>query len=318
LQEVRMPITSPAQALWNQREQIADNRDRIHALMSAVGRSTDLTPFQWAQLLAFALEFEPDLIIELGRERGNSTCCFLEAARLLSPHFCSVLSLCLTDVWQRETAPRLQPLCDPEWFARGRILSQDLLTFDFAEALANSRRCLLFWDAHGFDIAECVLGKVLPLLRGREHVIALHDMTDPRHDGAPPADYDEHGLWKGERDSQGRFWIGSIVSHVAQAVSVIDFTTRNRIPLHSAAEEMHTLFAGDAARTAELSQQLGDLFSLSAHWFWFTTSEAPGRIVYPPCPSSSDKARKGRGWRSWLRPRRALQTLGTMFRPRSA
>jgi len=305
-----MPITSPAQALWNQRERIADNRDRIGALMSAVGRSTDLTPFQWAQLLAFALEFRPDLIIELGRERGNSTCCFLEAARLLAPSPCSVVSLCLTDLWQRETAPRLRPLCDVDWFARGRVLTQNLLTFDFAAALAQSRRCLLFWDAHGFDIAECVLGKVLPLLHGREHVVTLHDMTDLRYDGAPPADYDEHGLWKGERDSRGRFWIGSIASHVAQAISVVDFTTRNRIPLHPAAESLHALFKNDPVRTSELRRLLGDdLFSLSAHWFWFSTAEAPGRVVYPPCPSLNNAPTHRGGWRRWLRPARALKRV---------
>ncbi len=280
-----MTTLTAGYSLWQQRHRLAARAERVRAFTGAVGRQTDLTPFQWTQLLAFALEFRPDLIVELGRERGNSTCCFLEAAELLQPdHPCRLLSLCLTDHWQRETRPRLESLCPREWFARGRMLVGDLLTHDFVESLGQSRRTLIFWDAHGFDIAECVLGRILPLLAGRPSAVLLHDMTDLRYDGQPPPQYGPEGLWKGNRDSQGTFWLGHICSHVAQAVSVIDFTTRNGIPLHSAGEDFHREFAATPARIAEMRRLLGeDLFSLSAHWFWFSPEEAAGPLVYPPC-----------------------------------
>jgi hypothetical protein len=283
---------SAGHALWNQRHRVASRAARARAFAAAVGRRTDLTPFQWAQLLAFTLEFRPDVIVELGRERGNSTCCFLEAAELLQPEQpCRLVSLCLTDLWQRETRPRLEAVCSPEWFARGDIRVGNLLSHDFRGTIAAGRRCLIFWDAHGFDVAECVLGHVLPLLAGRRSAVLLHDMTDLRYDGPPSTAYGPEGLWKGGRDSQGTFWLGHVCSHVAQAVSVIDFTTRNGIPLHSAAEQLHAGFVGQPDREAEARGLLGEeLFSLSAHWFWFSPDEAARPMTYPDWSGPPAKA----------------------------
>jgi hypothetical protein len=278
---VAVAINPAGQAVWNQRHRLAATADRLRELMRAVGQTVDLSLNQWVQLTAFALDFRPDLIIELGRERGNSTCCFLEAAELLRPEQdCRVVSLCLTDYWAKETRPRLERVCSHAWFARGEILRQNLLKYDFAAAIGRSRRVLLFWDAHGFDIAECVLGRVLPVLADRHSAVMLHDMSDLRYDGAPPASYGPQGIWKGARDNHGTFWLGHINSHVAQAVSVVDFTTRNRIPLHSAGEEMHREFASDAGKAAEMARLLGDeMFRLPAHWFWFSLDEAPGPVA---------------------------------------
>ena len=71
-----MPL--PGRAYWNQRQVLLEARPRIEALVETIGENTDLTPFQWAQLLAYTLEFKPDLILELGRGAGNSTCVFTE------------------------------------------------------------------------------------------------------------------------------------------------------------------------------------------------------------------------------------------------
>src|SRR5262245_51478983 len=113
-------LPTPGQALWNQRHQLAASIPRLRRLIEAVGRPTDLSPFQWAQLFAFALEFGPDLIIELGRGWGNSTCCFLEAARILRRQQpCKLLSLSLDDAWVVRTRPRLQGIATPDWLAAG-------------------------------------------------------------------------------------------------------------------------------------------------------------------------------------------------------
>jgi hypothetical protein len=276
---------SAGHALWQQRHRLADRAERARRLSGAVGSQTDLSPAQWMQLLAFTLEFQPDLIVELGRERGNSTCCFLEAAELLQPdRACRLLSLCLTDYWQRETRPRLEQSCSREWFERGRMLVGNLLEYDFSGDLRQSRRTLIFWDAHGFDVAEHVLGRILPLVAGRPVAVLLHDMSDLRYDGQPIREYGPDGLWKGSRDSQGTFWLGHIASHVAQAVSVVDFTTRNTIPLHSAGEDLHQEFAAWPDKVMQMRLLLGaDLFSMSAHWFWFCPGEASAPLVYPPC-----------------------------------
>lgn len=278
-----MALLSAGRALWNQRHRLMARAERLHTLAAAVGRPADMSLVQSAQLLAFALDFRPDLIIDLGRDCGNSTCCLLEAAELLQgPRPCRVLSLGLSDDWSRLTRPRLERHCPPEWFARGEILVRNILEHDFAPAIRQCKRCLIFWDAHGFDVAEYVLGRVLPLLADRRSAVLLHSMSDLRYDGSPGPAYGPHGLWKGASDNAGTFWLGHICSHVAQAVSVVDFTTRNRIPLHSAGEEIHAEFAADPGRADEMRRLLGDdLFGRAAHWMWFSPDETEAPLVYP-------------------------------------
>ena len=100
----------PAAGYWNQRHLLSRNRQQIVDLQRAVGHQTDLSLFQWAQLMALALEFRPDIIIELGRGKGNSTCVFTHAAGLMVPHRCKVVSICLSAHWERETRAAVQAI----------------------------------------------------------------------------------------------------------------------------------------------------------------------------------------------------------------
>ncbi len=88
---------TPGQAFWNQRHVLAALSPRLRTMIDAVAHPRDMTLSQWAQLIAFTLEFRPDLILELGRGFGNSTCCFLESARHLEENgsSCRLVSLCL-------------------------------------------------------------------------------------------------------------------------------------------------------------------------------------------------------------------------------
>src|SRR5262249_10579867 len=92
--ETRQPRVAftPGTACWNRRAAIAASRDRIVALSRTIGRPSDLQPYQFAQLVAACLDFEPDLIIELGRGLGNSTCAFVHAANELGHGRTRVLS----------------------------------------------------------------------------------------------------------------------------------------------------------------------------------------------------------------------------------
>src|SRR5260370_36722600 len=76
-------IVSPAAALWNQRHLIASGGERIERLSAAIGRSSDFALYQWAQIMAFVLEFRPDTIIDVGRMMGKSPGLFLQTANLL-------------------------------------------------------------------------------------------------------------------------------------------------------------------------------------------------------------------------------------------
>jgi hypothetical protein len=78
-----------------------------------------------------------------------------------------------------------------------------------------------------------------------------------------------------------RLKLGTIDSAVGQSVAILDFATRNRLPLHSADNSFHTELAGDAGRVAEMQKLLGSLFSLEGHWLYFSLGEASGPLTFP-------------------------------------
>lgn len=145
---------TPAQAYWSQRQALGGRRQRLQGLREAVGRPNDLPAFQWAQLFTYALNFGPDVILELGRGQANSTCVFTEAANCLGANRCRVQSICLNDAWQKETISRLQGVVPSLWFSPLEAVCADILRFDFESALTEARKVLIFWDAHGFDVAQ--------------------------------------------------------------------------------------------------------------------------------------------------------------------
>jgi len=275
-------VPSPAAALWNQREAIAALRERFRNFSVAIGELSSLSYYQWAQLASIVLEFRPDCIVELGRDVGNSTACFMEVANLLGPTNCHIVSLCRRSEWLTRTTPRIRKLVSPEWFNAADIRVCDIRECDARALVKEADRCLVFWDAHGFEVAEWVLGRLLPELVNKPHVILMHDLSDTRFE-AGSREYPETGIWKGTNAREPGFWLGNIFSRVAQAISAVDFCTRNNLALHSAAESLHSEIAGDSKKTMELRELLGDeFFSLEAHWFWFTLNEAPGDIFFPP------------------------------------
>jgi hypothetical protein len=273
-----LPVFSPAQSYWNQRLALVKARDRLLALSRAVNQPSDMSPFQWAQLMAVVMDYQPDLILELGRGRGNSTCAFTEASRQKSGPT-RILSLCISDNWERETVPRLRKIVPDTWFAPLQALRTDILDFDYRKALSGTGRVLVFWDAHGFEIAECVLGAVLPLVADREHLVLMHDLSDNRYSSEEQLAYGENGLWKSNNWSGPRLKLGIIDSAVEQSIAALDFTTRNHLTLDSADHSFHSEL--DAAQQAEMERLLGELYSTQAHWFYFSLNERPGPYTFP-------------------------------------
>ncbi len=274
---------TPGSAYWNQRLVLARSRERIEALSRAVDHASDLSLVQFAQLFASALEFAPDLIVELGRGWGNSTCAFTEAANQLSMSSpCRVLSICECPYWDAYTKSRVQELVLPSWFNPLHALRGDILKFDFSQALSGAKRVLVFWDAHGFEVAECVLGVILPELLSREHIVLMHDMSDIRYSGLRTADYAGQGIWKGQNAGEARLLLGFVDSAVAQAISIQDFASRNRLTVDSADHSIDLVINQVPGRAAEMRDLLGDeIFSLQGHWFWFTLNEHPGPYTFP-------------------------------------
>ena len=294
VEKLRMPIFSPAQAYWNQRVALSSARDRILALSQAVDQRSDLWPYQWAQLMAAALDFAPDVILELGRGKGNSTCAFTEASNSNNGRS-RVLSLCLSDSWERETLPRLRKIVPAAWFHALDAKRADILEFDYRKALSGAKRVLIFWDAHGFDIAECVLGEILPIVAPLEHLVIMHDLSDTRYSSDQQFEYGDHGLWKGNNWSGPRVKLGIIDSAVEQSIAALDFTTRNHLTLDSADHAFHTGLTPD--QQMEMKRILGDLFETQAHWFYFSLNERSGPYKFPQFTRSRVSAHEGKSRR---------------------
>jgi len=265
-----------AEALLAQRERVRGDAPLLMQLREAVGAPASLTAAQWLQLYAFALELRPDLIVELGRGNGNSTCVFTQAAAALPRTEVVSIGFDTEQAWTAQTAPRLRGLVSGEWFAPLQVRHEDILAVDFADVFGRAPgRVLLFWDAHGVDLGAFVLSLALPLLEGREHVVAVHDVTDGRHEDPGPAYVRADGL--------PSVWQGPLVSPFRELVPLYDFLSRNRLPFETAAASLDR-------RRAELAAAYAgaDPYPLEGgHWMWFAVEPPPGRLpAYPPYRSS--------------------------------
>ncbi|MEO5823090.1 MAG: hypothetical protein ABIT71_21510, partial [Vicinamibacteraceae bacterium] len=266
-------------AYWDQRDAVAAASAQLRRLAVAVNGENDLALFQWGQLFAATLDFAPTLIVELGRHRGNSTCVFTTAAQALDAR---VVSLCLSPRWRTETRPRLAGLVPPSWLSHLEAREEDIAAADFDAIVGDATRVLVLWDAHGYHIAEHVLGRLLPAVADRPHLVIAHDISDVRYEAAPPRPASErYGLWRGNDWSGPRIRLGHLDSCVEQAVAMVDFTSRNAVALRTAAEDIHTAIGAHAFRVEEMERTLGDLWSRQAHWCHFSLNERPGPYRFP-------------------------------------
>ena len=273
-----------AQYYYGQRHRIAADARELLGLRAAVDSTGDLAPAQWAQWYGVALGFAPDLIIELGRGHGNSTALFGQAAWRLG--HTRVVSLCRTGEWTTVVTPRIARIVDASWFANIDARRTDILSADYAEIIGEHRRVMLLWDAHGFEIAELVLGEILPRLADRDHLLLMHDISDNRY-GAAPRSYGGHPIWKGNKwqqsgDGASRVNIGWMNSVEDQVVALADFSARNDVEIGSADHEYAQLFAGNPSYEGEMRQRLGDeLYSRIGNWAFLSLTGKAGPFHFP-------------------------------------
>ena len=270
---------------FDQRHRIHEDAALLRRLIEAVDWTNDLAPAQWAQWYSVALGFAPSLILEFGRGHGNSTAVFTQAARRLGGT--KVVSLCRTPDWTSTVAPKIARIVDERWFAHLDARRLDILAADYERIVADQPRVLVLWDAHGFEIAELVLGEVLPRLLNRPHLIVMHDIDDNRYGGVPRS-YGGHPLWKGAARhattgiADSRLNIGWMNSQEDQIVALADFASRNDLEIGSADHEYATFFAEDPARGEEMRRLLGDeFFSMQAHWAFLSLSGREGPFHMP-------------------------------------
>ena len=279
------PEFDVAAAYYEQRHAIAEDRDMLQSLIGATQAPHDLTPPQWAQWYSVALGFRPDLIVELGRSKGNSTALFCQAASRLGGT--RVVSLCNSRDWIDESLPRVQAVVPPGWLARLDARIVDILDVDYEQLFTGASRVLLLWDAHGFEIAETVLGRILPLIADRPHLVLMHDISDNRY-AAVSRSYEGQPLWKGSTWDKGvgrslaRVNIGWMNSLQDQVIAVADFAVRNDLEIGSADHEYAGYFCAHPERADEMTRLLGDgSFSVSAHFAFLSLAGRQPPFHFP-------------------------------------
>ena len=274
-----------ARFYYDQRFGVAEDAGILNALIGATRAEYDLAPPQWAQWYSVALGFRPDLILELGRSKGNSTALFCQAANRLGRT--RVVSVCNSKDWVEETLPRLKPVVAAGWFDPLDARMADILDTDYEEMVKGSARVLVLWDAHGFEIAEVVLGRILPLISDRPHLVLMHDISDNRY-AQVPRSYDDQPLWKGSTWDNGtgrspnRVNIGWMNSLQDQVIAIADFAARNDFEVGSADYEYATFFEACPAYADEMRDLLGErFFSTTAHWTFVSLSGKEAPFYFP-------------------------------------
>ncbi|UBF29687.1 glycosyltransferase [Kovacikia minuta CCNUW1] len=260
---------TPAAALWNQRFSVLEAGDQLRSLFEAVGHSTMLMLNQWFQWYALALDLKPDLILELGRNWGNSTCVFTEAANQLGN--CRVVSLCPSTSWAEITQPHLAQIVSELWF---RVLDPkvtDIPAADVETIIGDSQCVLLLWNVSGSDNTEFVLGRILPLLRNRRHVVIVPNISDTRYTGVSVS-YGEQGLWRNQDGRSNQLILDHLSFTDEKVISILEFAARNRFMFHSADHSFLTDITGNQMIDL-INLSVDRLFWQNSHWFWFSLNE---------------------------------------------
>ena len=236
-----------------------------------------------------------------------------------------VVSLCLSNAWRTSTLAAVAPLVPPTWLARLDAREQDIATADFEAIVDGAVRVLVFWDAHGYHVADHVLGRLLPSIADRPHLVLMHDISDVRYEGRPagrvvrrPRPVARLRLERPAPPARSHRH-----SCVEQAVSVVDFTSRNAVTLHTAAEEIHGVIGAHRFRVEAMERTLGDLWAPAAHWCHFSLNDGSGPYQFPAAARDSRAglsdggAYRGARCRQGLRPMSSSRRRDTRSRSRS-
>src|SRR3989344_1767710 len=287
-----MYYINSGKALLNQKSALKKTKSRLEKLAVAVDHISDSSLAQYAQMFAITLEFKPDLIVEFGRGTGNSTAVLTEAANQLNN--CKVISICLSSDWQDKTAGRIAKIVPKEWFSKLDVRIGDILDLDFKTLIKNGKTILFLWDAHGWDIAEYVLGVVLPALEKKKHLIFVHDLSYFDRNSNPK--YSQNGIWRGyagdEVKNPPRVVINSVQSAFEEIIAILDFASRNGLEIRSVQEEINGIYRKKQSDAIHLKKLLGkDLVNSSSSFHYFSLNTLPKnqKIFYPKFQRSSQK-----------------------------
>lgn len=260
-------------------EEVASLKDEFSFIRDSADAYTSMNFEQFAQLYIVCDLFKPDIILELGRGAGNSTGLFT----LWTNHNKQgkILSLCNTSIWQEITVPKLRDKYPAKWFQNTEAITiQNMVTHPVAEVLKSYDNVLVFWDAHGYDTAEYVLGHILPAIATKRHCVLMHDVTDLSYHTISTS-YQKQRLWRNSNANEGlpRLRLNNFDFFSEQFISVFDFANRNQVKLAS----LEAFF--DTPPFKELNPLAHTLFGpglfLDCHMLFFSLNSSQRNYTFP-------------------------------------
>jgi hypothetical protein len=279
--------------------------DRIRLLVNEPG---NLSALQGLQLYALCREYRPDVVIELGRGYGNSTCVFASAIEANGGG--QLMSFDLDSLWHELTVPKLMTNGFAKIVSRVDARTQDIATVDFGQLVGDAKKVFVFWDAHGWEAADGVLCRLMPAIAGRKHLVACHDVTDSRYVEVPRS-YNGRFFWRGPdtKEVSARYNIGWLNTQEPQFLPLMDFLWRNDCEMRSADEDLAVWRLNHAARQAQVEQAIGaDVFAPGCHWTYFSLNDAKAALTFPALMHKAPQAEESGSGRH-ASPRRLLSRL---------
>jgi hypothetical protein len=252
---------------------------QIDCILEIVESPTNLSQLQAYTLAAIADRRGADLILDLGTGLGNSAAVF----GCMRP-IAKTYTFDIDSKWNRITLPKLlingfAPNVQP--------VVGDMTKLDFSPFIGDAKNIILFWDAHGFPIADLVLAHILPMIADRQHIVICHDMSYP-HQSA--LDYGGKTIWTGtdayysSESNMAFIIVGWAMSVAEQVVSIFDFCARNEMDFHSFDIAM-------GYQQDDAFEELGRALQISPmpgfHMGYFSMQETKHRRFPKPGPSSA-------------------------------
>ena len=243
--------------------------EQIDRVLEIVNSPNELTRLQAYTLAAITVARSPNVVLDLGTGLGNSAAVF----GTLCPT-AKTYTFDIDNKWARITLPKLikygfAPNVEP--------VVGDMTKLDFSKFIGDAKSVVVFWDAHGFSIADLVLAHILPIIAGRQHIVLCHDVSYINRNFL---DYNGKTIWRGTdayyspNSNMSYVVAGWAMSVAEQVISIFDFCERNEMSFHSVDVAMGI---EDKNAFAELGRVLGISPMAAFHMGYFTMAETKHR-----------------------------------------
>ena len=268
-----------------------------HELREILEKINDPTTFSLSQALcltALIRSRKPDILIDLGTGNGNSAAIAAYAFETIQSA-AKVHTFDIDRSWLEDAGPKL-----PDSIGTHVVSHKgDLTLFDFGPLLVHSKSAIVFWDAHGHEIAEKVLSEIMPKIWQLPHIVLCHDISDNRFQSREQRAYGNRPPWRGmnyyyRAEPTNYVNVGHFQTIVDQVIPIMDFCFRNSVDLQSCDYAVSLLATSLKDRFTRILQREGALTDIQMAYFslqgqeWATFPRPRRNPMIGPPPESND------------------------------